>query len=253
MRLLPVQLLSCVALVVICMTSSAFGASIDNSLYVRVLDKFLKNGLVDYAALKEDRADLDLYLDNMGRVDPASLSRDDRLAFYINLYNASTLKLIIDNYPVDSIKDIGSIFSSPWKKKVVVMNGELVTLDTIEHDIIRPEFKEPRIHFAVNCSAMSCPPLLEVPYEGAMLDDQLEHVAISHMNNVKHNYLDGTTFHVSKIFSWFSEDFPDDLVGWLLQFTQGELRARLEQLRRGGQKIKVKYITYDWSLNEQAR
>jgi len=227
----------------------AVAGEVDNSLYARVLTRHLSNGLVDYEGLEADRTPLDEYLVMMGQIDPESLSRNDRLAFYLNLYNAATLKLIIDNYPVDSIKDIGSFFSSPWKKKVVMLNGELVTLDNIEHDIVRPYFKEPRVHFALNCTALSCPPLLDVPYEGDLLEEQLQSATVSYINDGVNNYLDGKTLYVSKIFDWFSEDFPDDFTGWFAQFAQGELKQNLEKTRKNGVKLRIKYLKYDWSLN----
>jgi len=242
-----------VALLVVMMPQSVFGGELDNSLFADVLSRHLDKGLVDYTGLLADRQPLDAYLDAIGKVDPASLSRNNRLAFYINLYNATTLRLIIDHYPVDSIKDIGSFFSSPWKKDVVVLNGQRVTLDHIEHGIIRPLFKEARVHFALNCTAMSCPPLLPEPYEGDMLEEQFQLVAIGYINDGKNNYLDGKTLYVSKIFDWFSEDFPDDFVSWFSQFAEGDLRDDLEKVKAQGVKLKVRFLKYDWGLNDPAR
>jgi hypothetical protein len=242
-----------VALFVVILPQPVFGGVLDNSLFAVVLSRHLDKGMVDYAGLKADRQPLDTYLDAMGRIDPASLSINDRLAFYINLYNATTLRLIIDHYPVESIKDIGSFFSSPWKKDVVVLNGQQATLDHIEHNIIRPLFKEARVHFALNCTAMSCPPLLPEPYEGDKLEEQLQHMAVAYINDGKNNYLEGKTLYVSKIFDWFSEDFPDDFVSWFSQFAEGDLRDGLNKVKAQGVKPKVKFLKYDWSLNDQAR
>lgn len=113
-------------------------AGVDNSLYAKVLDRYVKDGLVNYAALKEHRTDLDTYLDMMATVEVGKLDRREQLAFYINLYNAATLQLVVNNYPVNSIKKIGSFFSTPWKLEIVRLEGKLVTLDHIEHDIVRP-------------------------------------------------------------------------------------------------------------------
>jgi len=227
------------------------GAGIDNALYAKVLERYVSDGLVDYANLKTHRDDLDNYLDMMGEVSPDDLSSDEQLAFFINLYNAATLRLIIDNYPVESIKDIGSFFSSPWKLKVVRLDGKLVTLGHIEHEILRPRFKDPRVHMALNCTALSCPPLITIPYETEMVDMQLEQATRSFINDGKNNYLDGTTLFVSKIFSWFSEDFPDDFVEWFTAYANGELKSDLEAMIMEGNKPRVRYLKYDWSLNRQ--
>jgi len=229
------------------------GADIDNALYSEVLERYVRDGLVDYAYLKTRKNDLDDYLDMMGAVSPDSLSSGEQLAFYINLYNAATLRLVVDNYPVESIKDIGSIFSSPWKLKVVRLNGEMVTLDHIEHEIVRPRFKDPRVHAALNCSATSCPPLLSVPYNGRTIDMQLEQAMVDFINDGKNNYLEGTILSVSKIFSWFSEDFPEDFVGWFMGYAKGDLKRELEVMIRDGKKPRVRYLKYDWSLNRQAQ
>lgn len=133
------------------------------------------------------------------------------------------------------------------------MNGDLVTLDYIEHDIVRPEFRDPRVHFALNCSALSCPPLASVPYEGALLGGQLDTATIGYINDEMNNYLNGNTLYLSRIFSWFSEDFPEDLIGWLLMYAQGELKERLRRANEAEGGVRVKYLGYDWGLNDQVR
>lgn len=238
-------------LVVFLMAPVAYGAEVNNSLFASVLDSHVKDGLVDYAGLKANRESLDEYLRMMGTVSLKSLEHDERLAFYLNLYNAATLQLIADHYPVDSIKDIGGFFSSPWKIKFVLLEGKMVTLDHIEHDIIRPTFKDPRVHFALNCSALSCPPLPSVPFEGDLIDIQLNMAAEQFVNDVRSNYLQGKTLYVSKIFDWFSEDFPDDFIRWFSGYARGELKHRLEKLEKEGVKLKVRYLKYDWGLNQQ--
>ena len=124
----------------------------------------VENGVVDYGGFQKDEKQLDQYLAQLGRITTEKLSSPERMAFYINLYNAWTIKLILTRYPdIESIKDTGSLFSSPWSKKIVVLENKKVSLDHIEHDLLRPQFKDPRIHFAVNCASKSCPPLLENP------------------------------------------------------------------------------------------
>jgi hypothetical protein len=228
-------------------------AGVNNVLYATILEAHVKDGLVDYENLVERRENLDAYLDMMGNISPDDLTTDEQLAFFINLYNAATLRLVLDNYPVDGIKDIGSFFSSPWKLKVVKLSREMVTLDHIEHEIVRPRFKDPRVHMALNCSAMSCPPLLSVPYEAETIDAQLEQATIDFINDEKSNYLAGNKLYVSKIFNWFSEDFPDDFTGWFMLYAQGNLKSELQALIEAGKKPRITYIKYDWDLNRLGR
>ena len=141
---------------------SAHGASggVDNTLYGELLGRYVKSGVVDYRGIKKEEGNLDRYLRILEKTDPKTLSRKDQFAFYINAYNAWTIKLILSDYPgIKSIKDLGSLFKSPWKKKIARIDGDVISLNNIEHDILRPRFKDPRIHFAVNCASKSCPPL----------------------------------------------------------------------------------------------
>jgi len=220
---------------------------IDNSLYAQLLNKYVKEGVVDYQGFKNEEEKLDQYLKGLENVDSKSLSRNERFAFYVNAYNAWTIKLILSAYPgVESIKDLGSLFKSPWKKKIVRVDGDVITLDNIEHDILRPDFKDPRVHFAVNCASKGCPPLRSEPYQGGILDQQLEEMTIAFINNPATNRLDGNTLYVSSIFKWFSEDFNDDVIGFFLKYAKGEIKKRLETNRDN---IKIKYLDYDWTLN----
>ena len=175
------------------------------------------------------------------------MTRDERFAFYVNLYNAWTIKLILTEYPgVKSIKDLGSPFSSPWKKKIVRIKGKVITLDSVEHDILRPVFKDPRVHFAVNCASKSCPPLRREPYNGTSLDRQLDEMARAFINDPSHNRVEGDTLWVSKIFSWYGEDFKDGVIDFFHKYAEGTLK---EQLIAKSEKLKIRYLEYDWSLN----
>lgn len=226
---------------------SAAAESVDNSIFAQLLSNYVKNGMVDYQGFKNKEKKLDAYLDVLAAVDPETLSRDDRFAFYINAYNAWTIKLILSGYPgVESIKELGSFFRSPWKKKICRINGKMLSLDEIEHDILRPTFKDPRVHFAVNCASKGCPKLISVPYEGNMLDAQLNAVARAFINNSEKNYLNGNTLHVSSIFKWFAEDFDHDIPAFLKKYAGDELKKQL--LQESGD-INVSYLDYDWSLN----
>ena len=157
--------------------------------------------------------------------------------------------MILSGYPgIDSIKDLGSFLKSPWKKKIARIDGAVVTLDHIEHDILRPRFKDPRLHFAINCAAYSCPPLYPRAFTGSLLDLQLDEASRLFINNSKRNYLKGNTLFVSKIFKWFGEDFNGDISGFFLKYAEGELKQNLLATKDS---IRIKYLPYDWSLNNR--
>ena len=220
---------------------------VDHGIYAELLKKYVINAKVDYAGFKSEEAKLDRYLKLLEAVDSKSLSRDEQFAFYANAYNAWTIKLILSRYPdVKSIKDLGSLFRSPWKKEIVRLDGEVMTLDNIEHDILRPRFKDPRVHFAINCAAISCPPLRNEPYRGDILNDQLNDSTRSFLNDPRGYRFDGNDFYVSRIFKWFAEDFGNDVLGFYLKYAKEDLKQKLETNR---DKIKIKYLHYDWGLN----
>ncbi|MCF8143407.1 MAG: DUF547 domain-containing protein [Deltaproteobacteria bacterium] len=220
---------------------------VDNTPYAELLDKYVKNGVADYQGFKNEEGKLDRYLKILEETDPKKLPRNEQFAFYINAYNAWTIKLILSAYPdIKSIKDLGSLFKSPWKKKIARIDGDVMTLDNIEHDILRPRFKDPRIHFAVNCASKGCPPLRSEPYRGDRLDRQLTQMTEAFINTPKYNRIQKNTLYVSSIFKWYSEDFNDDIVGFFRQYAQGKLR---EEIKQHEGKINVRYLDYDWSLN----
>lgn len=224
--------------------------SLDN-----LLKRHVAQGLVDYGALKADRAALDAYLDTAGKVTEEEFKQWDestRLAFLINLYNAATLQLIIDNYPVDSIKSIGSLLRSPWSLEVVTLHGKKISLDTLEHGIIRKQYPEPRIHFAVVCAAVGCPPLRAEAYVGDRLDTQLAEQTRSFLSDPEKNRVDSAakTLHLSPIFKWYRQDFEvggttlnDYVAPW---YAEQVNRAQLANYT-------VKFTDYDWALNDQPR
>jgi hypothetical protein len=222
-------------------------AAVDHSLYGELLAQYVKNGVVDYQGFKNQEAKLDEYLAVLENTRVNELSRNEQFAFYVNAYNAWTIKLILGAYPdIDSIKDLGSIFRSPWAKKIVRINGKLLTLDDIEHEILRAQFKDPRVHFAVNCASKSCPPLISEPYRGSTLNRQLDDATRAFINDPSSNYLEGNRLYVSRIFKWFSEDFNDDVVGFFLKYAEGDFK---KELKVNKDKVKIVYLSYDWSLN----
>ncbi len=208
---------------------------------------------VHYAKLKSNPGELNHYLATLSKVDKKSFdswSKNQQMAFLINAYNAFTVKLIIDNYPVTSIKKIGGWFGSPWKKKFFKLLDEDSFLDRIEHEQLRPIYKDPRVHFAVNCASIGCPRLRPEAYRADQLDQQLDDQAKLFLLDTERNYVDlkGQTLHLSKIFDWFKEDFkpsPLDYVAPIL----GGVSAQADQLRR----YKVKFLDYDWNLNDSVQ
>ena len=228
-------------------TPAVSGSTLDHNLYATLLEKYVKQGQVDYRGFKTDEAKLDQYLKVLEKTDSAKLAPNDQFAFYINAYNAWTIKLILNGYPgIKSIKDLGSFLKSPWKKKICRLDGDIITLDDIEHSILRPRFKDPRVHFAINCAAFSCPPLIAEPYRGSTLDRQLDDSAKNFINNPQSNFLKGDTLYVSKIFKWFAEDFNNDIIGFFSKYAEKELKKELEAK---GDQIKINYLHYDWFLN----
>jgi hypothetical protein len=226
---------------------AAAGRAADYGIYAELLSKYVQNGAVNYAGFKAEETRLDQFLAILEQVDPEQLPREEQFAFYINAYNAWTIKLILTGYPgVKSIKELGSLWRSPWKKEIVRIHGQVFTLDHIEHEILRPRFQDPRVHFAVNCASKSCPPLLSQPYRGETLDVQLTRVTAEFLNQPVHSRLEGDRLWVSSIFKWFAEDFNRDVVGFYLKYAQGDFKRKLEAARA---RIEVKYMDYDWSLN----
>lgn len=210
--------------------------------------------VVDYKALKEQPGGLDGYLASLQSVTPEefrTFTKDQQLAFLINAYNGFTLKLIISHYPVSSIKKIGGI-SGPWKVKFFELLGERKHLDDIEHNMIRKMFKEPRIHFAVNCASRGCPDLASTAYEANSLESQLEEATRNFLRDSSLNRLSTNEkqLEVSSIFTWFKNDFIS-ASGSLQNFLTIYVPLTLEQKSKvlSGE-IGLKFLDYDWSLNE---
>lgn len=218
---------------------------------------------VDYGQLKSNRIPLDRYLDKLSalsRVEFDSFNRDQQLAFLINAYNALTIKLILTEYPdLKSIKDLGSLFSSPWKKKFFRLLGESQSLDGIEHGLIRGSgrYDEPLIHFAVNCASIGCPALLDEAYVAEKLDQQLLESTRSFLTDRSRNSFNADigTLEVSSIFDWYAEDFTRGWRGydsledffrthadWITDDTEAVGRLLADPL-------KIEFLDYDWKLN----
>lgn len=222
------------------------------SKYV-VLDK--TKSQVRYQQIKNESSGLLNYIKSLQLVtkaDYAKFSDLEKLAFLINAYNAFTIQLIIDHYPVKSIKDIGGFLSSPWKKKFFNLLEDKRSLDEIEHEMIRKNFNEPRIHFAVVCASIGCPALLDVAYRADRIEEQLEGSALRFLGDQSRNRFVATkkTLEISSIFKWYGDDFPKQY-GSLEAFLATRMGLETELQRSVSDKqVKIKFLDYDWSLND---
>ncbi|NES06430.1 MAG: DUF547 domain-containing protein [Okeania sp. SIO2F4] len=232
--------------------------------YNSILKEYVNDqGLVDYKKLKENRQQLDEFNSTIGAVNPStynSWTDSEKIAFLINAYNSLTLESIIDSYPTKSIRRIPGV----WKIRRFDVAGEKMTLDHIEHQVLRKEFNEPGIHVALVCAAISCPPLRQEPYTGKQLEKQLDEQAKRFLGNSQGFKIDSqnNTVYLSSIFKWFGEDYEKtygqienidglnkretSIINYARKYVDSNAQKFLE---KGG--YKVKYSDYDWSLNVQ--
>lgn len=206
-------------------------------------------GIVDYKGFVKDKAKLDQYLKLISENAPdrKTWSKQEQLAYWINAYNAFTVKLIVDNYPVKSIRDLGPSLKIPlikdvWHYKFFKIGGVESSLDEIEHSILRKEFEEPRIHFAVNCASVSCPPLLNEAFMASKLEVQLDKVARGFINDSSRNKITADNAQISSIFSWFKGDFTKK--GSLIDFLNLYSKVKIKP------SAKISHLDYNWNLNE---
>ncbi len=220
--------------------------------YQKSISRYIsvKDGLVDYKQIKVHSSGITKFLKQTSLVDKkvySSWSEDQKLAFLINLYNVSTIKLIIDNYPLESIKDIGA----PWDMKFIDYLGSKISLNILEHEIIRKQTDDPRVHFALVCAAKGCAVLRTDPFTALELDDQLEEATKLFFSTRFKNYLDSynSKLYLSPIFKWYSEDFAKksgSVKKYVLPYltNEGLSESKIE-------KLKISYTNYDWSLNDR--
>ncbi len=206
-----------------------------------------KTGLVNYKGFQKDKGELTEYLKTLSDNAPQkSWSKNDQKAFWINAYNAFTVDLILQKYPVKSIKDIaGKIYkiNTPWDIKFIKIGGKTYDLNNIEHGILRKEFDDPRIHFALVCASISCPRLRDEAYTGNELEDQLEDAGKEFLNDKSKNNITVGKAQLSKYFSWYKGDFTDN--GSLADFINKYSTTKMTS------KTKIESLDYNWSLNEQ--
>lgn len=228
---------------------------VDHDAWNDLLGRYLKRdsagiNRVDYVGLNRDGRDqLDGYVQSLTELDVAALNRGEQLAYWINLYNALTVQTVAVAYPVASIRDIdispGLFADGPWGKKLVTVEGEALSLNDIEHRILRPLWEDPRIHYAVNCAALGCPNLAAGAYTGGAIEAQLDTGARAFVNSPRGVAFDNGKLRVSSIYAWFQVDFGGDDAGILAHletYAEPALKARLEGA------AKIDEHAYDWAL-----
>jgi hypothetical protein len=223
-------------------------------------DSFLKNyvvagpagiTLVRYGAVTEaHRQQLDRYITYLTSLKITGYGRQEQFAYWINLYNALTVKVVLDHYPVKSIRDIdispGFFSDGPWGKKLVVVEGENLSLNDIEHRILRPIWRDSRIHYAVNCASIGCPNLQKNAYRGASVEAMLDAGARAYINSPRGVAITGSEITVSKIYDWFIDDFGGDeksVLAHIASYAKPALRQQLVDIG------KIEGVDYDWALN----
>lgn len=234
-----------------------------HAAWTTVLTKHLHKQDMDYGALAKNRAAFDGYIDALQAVAPDAFeqwSKDERHAFWINAYNAYTIQLVIDHYPVASIRDIGTDEESPWDRRFIPLKslfpkapGKQLSLNDIEHKILRPELKDARIHAAVNCASVSCPPLASAAFTAKQLDKMLgEQTKLWLADSARNKFSPSESrVQLSEIFSWYGDDFKPkgaQLGLWLSRHAPEQYR---EWLTAG--KFEVQFLDYDWRLNDTKR
>ena len=239
-------------------------AAIDHTAWQLLMDKYVQEhesgvNRVDYGALKasaEDSAKLDEYLDMLQSLDPRHYSRVEQKAYWFNFYNALTIKTVAEAYPVDTIREIsdsllgigGFIPIGPWGDDRAEVAGIDLTLDNIEHGILRPIYRDPRIHYGVNCASIGCPNLITTVFTAENTEELLESAARTYVNHIRGvDMIDEDFMVISSIYMWFVEDFggrEEPVIDHLVRYAEPELA---EQLREFGGLIEYEY---DWSLNQ---
>jgi Protein of unknown function, DUF547 len=209
---------------------------------------------LDYTGLAKDRPALQAYLTGLSAVTPAqyrALPRAAQMAFLINAYNAFTAELILTRHPqLRSIKELGTLLQSPWKRRWVPLLGDTLSLDDIEHERLRPVFQDARIHFAVNCASIGCPMLREEAYTASQLDAQLEQQTERFLRDRTRNRVEGGQLRVSKIFDWYGDDFRPRLAAWLAPRAAWLSDVASERAAIATGTLPIRFLDYDWTLND---
>ncbi len=229
------------------LTSQLLSFDHSHSSFDSILKKYVSNGRVNYKGIQTEKSKLEEYLSSLSKVSNSEyngFSKEQKIAFLINAYNAFTVKLILDNYPVKSIRKIGGIFQSPWKIEFFELLGSKRHLDWIEHSKLRVDFNEPRIHFAIVCASIGCPPLANTAFTPEKLETQLQSLMENFLKG-KNNRYDSkeNILYLSPIFDWFEKDFIKK--GTVIEFVNPSMGNTIPA------DAKIKYTDYNWNLNEQ--
>ncbi len=226
-------------LVILLLSIKSFGQNIDYKNYATFLKKYVSNtGNVNYEKIKANKAELETIADQITDNRPTDKwSKNEKMAYYINIYNIFTIKSIVDNYPVKSIKDISNV----WDKKIIQQGKILYSLSDIENKILR-KMGDPRIHFAINCASFSCPKLDNEVFISDKLDKQLDAGAKDFINDKTKNQITASEIKLSNIFDWYSSDFKDD--GSIIDYLNKYSKTSIDK------KAKTRYLDYNWSLNK---
>lgn len=250
--------------------AGSFRAPQSRGFDVTPLDRLLArsvdaHGLVNYSALKKDRADLDRMIEQFEKVGPGTTpelfpTRESQLAYWINAYNVWILRIVVDAYPTSSITRIGLIPYGAFFIRRVRVDGRKMTLRSLENDILRKQFREPRIHFAINCASISCPPLAREVYRAEKLEEQLEAATRAFLNNDRGVVVDGARNRLllSKIFEWYESDFTQAVKGGssgqaaLIEYVKPYLTPERRRAFERLSSPKIEFLDYDWGLNDQA-
>jgi len=231
---------------------------IDHGSWQAFLDRYIstdREGInrVNYGAVDErDQAALKRYLDDLQAVPIHQYRRDEQLAYWVNLYNAKTVDIVLDHYPVSSIRDIklgsGLIVVGPWGAPVLRVSGRMLSLNNIEHAIIRPVWQDQRIHYVLNCAAVGCPNLSKKAYDGDSIDAAMTAAAEVYVNDPRGVSFDDDKLRLSKIYAWFREDFGDDTESVLSSVARYAMPPLKDKLGEHG---RIDHYAYDWSLNDK--
>jgi hypothetical protein len=245
-----------VALALSALTTPLKAAEPDYAEWTRILrTHYDPSKGMDYEQLrKDDYTTLSGLVEELSGVDTSRLARNEQLAYWMNLYNIATVKLIVDHYPVDSILDLSSGLLNRhqvFDQEHVSLGGRTVSLNHIEHEMIRKGFEDPRIHFAINCAALSCPPMRQEAFTGGAVQEQLSDQTTRFLNaNTKIDRRgDKATVTDTKIMDWFDDDFDDwggGVEAFLRKYLSGDTARRLEGVSR----VSIKHAGYDWTLND---
>lgn len=206
-----------------------------------LLTKYVTStGKVNYAGFKADKAKLQAYLNTLSKGISSSASKKEKMAFWINAYNAFTVKLIVDNYPTSSIKNLKG--GKPWDVKFIKIGSSTYSLNNIEHDILRKKFFDARLHFVLVCAAKSCPKLLNKAYTASNLYAEMDKQARLFINNPAKNKITASSGQISELFNWYKGDFTKSgsLVSYINKYSKVKLNSN----------AKISHLTYDWSLNK---